>query len=185
MRGTFANREISIMRDRTTPLGTAAWVLAGLLASVGIAWLAAKLHSAGFAPVVLLPLGVGVALGAAITWLAQQLRQPRLGSVLLIVLLSSIVVVVAEHAWLYQEFRQEWHEALRADPRVALFRPREPWSIGAYFRHEATPQQVVLWSVDAALIIIGSLAAALLLHRQLAQSESPPDATNPTATPDT
>ncbi|MEX0612911.1 MAG: hypothetical protein WD738_21145 [Pirellulales bacterium] len=142
------------------------WYVAGLVVSFAIAWVAALLQLSGYAPVGIVSLGVGLALGAALHVLAATLRvaghrRHVVGTVVL-----ALVTVLAQHAWLYGDFRRQWHEARARSPEVALFRPESPWSPREYFSHEVSPQRVVLWCVDAALIVTAAVGAIAMLERK-------------------
>ncbi len=147
------------------------WYAAGLVAAIAIAWLAALLHLSGNAPVGLLSLGVGIALGAALSALAasgHRLQGGRLAGRRRLVagtLILALLTVLAQHAWLYHDFRRQWHEARAESPEVALFRPETPWSPREYFARELTPQRAALWFVDAALITAAAVGTALFLRR--------------------
>jgi hypothetical protein len=69
------------------------------------------------------------------------------------VLLLVIVTVVAEHAWLYLDFRGQWRDARAKSAEVAMFRSEEPPGPWEYFQREWYP---MLWVSDA--LIIGAMA---------------------------
>ena len=48
------------------------WTAIGVVAAVGVGWIAAVLNGAGWAPVVILPIGVGAVLGAILAGLAVR-----------------------------------------------------------------------------------------------------------------
>jgi hypothetical protein len=126
--------------------------------------MAAILNLAGYSPVGLLPVGIGITLGSILTGLAAATgvtcRKLLIGAAIL-----AIVAVLAEHAWLYRDFRRQWHESRAKSPQLAMFRPEKPWSPREYFSHEATPQQLMLWSFDAALITAASVATVAYANR--------------------
>jgi len=78
--------------------------------------------------------------------------------------LLAIVTVLAQHAWLYHSFRQQWHEARAKSPEVALFRAEAPWSPREYFARELTPYRAALWCLDAALITVTAAVATSFLN---------------------
>jgi hypothetical protein len=141
------------------------WYLGGIAAAIAIAWLAAQVQLSGHAPLGIVSLGVGLALGAtlvAVSSLADVRCRKRL---FLGTLLFSILTVATQHAWMYRDFRRQWHAAQSANPQVAMFRPDEPWSPREYFVREATAGRIALWTVDAALII-GTATTMVLLWRR-------------------
>ena len=48
------------------------WYAAGLVAAIAVAWLAAMLHASGHAPVGLVSIGVGTALGVALGTISRD-----------------------------------------------------------------------------------------------------------------
>jgi len=137
------------------------------MAAIAIGGLAATIHLAGFAPVGVLPLGVGLALGAILTGLAAVTRVTCGKRLIVGAALLAIVAALAEHAWLYRDFRRQWHEARAKSPHIAMFRPETPWSPAEYFAHEASPGRVALWCVDAALVTAATVGTVLGSRRLL------------------
>ena len=73
-------------------------------------------------------------------------------------ILFALVTVVAEHAWLYRDFRRQWQEARRQVSRKsACSAPESPPSPREYFAHEWNPK---LWLTDAALIVVAATLTA-------------------------
>jgi hypothetical protein len=143
------------------------WYAAGVIAAIVIAWVGALVHASGYAPIGLISLGVGVALGAAVGILAAVQRVACRKRMIVGTLLVALVAVLAEHAWLYHDFRRQWHEAREKSPQVAMFRAASPWSPREYFERELTPQRATLWIADAVLIATGAVATVLLIqHRR-------------------
>jgi hypothetical protein len=152
-----------------------------MLAAIAVAWFGAVLHSSGRAPLGLISVALGMALGALLVataatghharrgWVASR-RRLVLGAVAL-----GVITIVAQHAFLYLEFRRQWHEAREESPRAALFRSDEfqadaPLSPADYFRREATPRRVAIWCVDATLIILSAAVTTQLLHRHISNN---------------
>jgi hypothetical protein len=147
------------------------WYAAGLVVAVAIAWLAAVLHISGHAPIGLFSVGVGVVLGAMLSAIAASGHRPKGGRLagrrlLIGTIFLALFTVLAEHAWLYHDFRRQWHEARATSAEVAMFRSEAPWSPSEYFRRELTPQRAALWCLDAALIITAAVAIMLILERK-------------------
>lgn len=136
-------------------------------AALAIAWLAAQLHLSGHAPFALISLGVGAALGAALSAIAATGHRAEGGRVagrspgLLTTVIFAIVTVLAQHAWLYSDFRRQWHQARAASAEIALFRPESPWSPAEYVAHELTPARAALWALDAALIVAAAVGVVV------------------------
>jgi hypothetical protein len=142
------------------------WYAAGLIAAVTIAWLAATLQLSGHAPVGLLPAGVGVALGAVLSAIAASQRLAGRRRLVVGTVILALMTVLAEHAWLYRDFRRQWREARATSAEAALFRPEAPWTPREYFAHELTPQRAALWCTDAALITVAAVGTVLVLSRK-------------------
>ena len=139
------------------------WYGAGAVAAIVIAWLAALIHASGHAPIGLVSLAVGSALGAVLAKLAAT--QSIAGAKRLIAgaILLAILAVAAEHTWLYLDFRRQWHEAREKSPQVAVFRPETPWSPSEYFAIEATPEHAALWCADAVIIVASAVGTVFVL----------------------
>jgi hypothetical protein len=148
------------------------WYIASAGAALAIAWLAAMLHLSGYAPVGLISLGVGAALGAALSAIAAMLRIAGRAPGILTTILYALVTVLAQHAWLYIDFRRQWHEARANSAQLAMFRPESPWSPTEYLTRELTMQQaspgyiIALWAIDAALIVAAAVAIVAWLHHR-------------------
>jgi hypothetical protein len=153
------------------------WYTGGLIAAIVIGWLAALLHAAGVAPIGFVSFGIGAALGTALCVLAAS-RAPRLAVVVLVghapLVIGSIVLalltILAEHAWLYLEFRQQWHAARGRSAEAAIFRSEAPWSPGEYFAREIASGRAPLWALDATLIIVAAVTTVLIAPRYFVNS---------------
>jgi hypothetical protein len=163
-----------------------------MLASIAVAWFGAVLHAAGRAPIGLISISLGVVLGALIGSIAATGHNGRRGPVavgrrvILAAVTLSVITILAQHAFLYLEFRRQWHEAREKSPHAALFRSEEfeddaPLSPADYFRHEATPRRIALWCIDATLITLSAATTTWLLHRHAAKFLAMP---SPPLTPD-
>jgi hypothetical protein len=157
------------------------WYVAGVIASILIAWLAATIHVSGNAPVGIISLGIGIALGTTLAGIAASQRLAGRLRLLVGTIILSLILVLAEHAWLYRDFRRQWHEARISSPAAALFRPEVPWSPAEYFARELTPQRAALWSLDVALITVAAIATMSLLARGQVDSASRPTPEPPTS----
>ncbi len=135
--------------------------LGGISLATVIGWVAAQCHLGWWTPVGLISLGIGIWLGLAISKLAALsgvAKRQWLASTVFF----AFFAVLAEHTWFYVDFRRQWHVAYANEPRVALFRPAEPWTPIEYLHHEISPGRLALWSVDAALIAIGAVGVGLV-----------------------
>src|SRR5262245_44630608 len=149
------------------------WYSAGAAAAIAIAWLASLIHASGHAPVGLVSLSVGVALGFALAKLTTTLQVTGTRRLIIGTIILAVLTIAAEHTWLYLDFRRQWRES-REKPQVAVFRTETPWSPSEFFRNEATPERATLWGVDAALIIAGAVTTVALLSRATPSDPQPP-----------
>ncbi len=129
------------------------WLVGGVGVGAAIGWVAARWHHSGLAPVGLVSLAVGVALGFVLSNLAAATGVKCKRQLLCGTVLFAAIVLFVEHAWLYHDFRRQWQEARANDPQVALFRPAEPWTPSEYFGRELAFGRGTLWSLDAVLIV--------------------------------
>lgn len=148
------------------------WYAAGTVAAIGIAWLAALVHASGHAPIGLVPLVVGIALGTTLIALAATQRIAGHRRLIIGTLALAIVAVLAEHTWLYLDFRRQWHEAREKSPQVAIFRPESPWSPRQYFAIEVTSERTLLWCVDAAITVASAVGTIIAFSKN--PSPQPP-----------
>lgn len=139
----------------------------GLVAAIAVAWAGAMIHRSGHAPVGLVSVGVGLVLGASLAKIAAMLRIAGPRRLIVATIVLALFAVAIQHTWLYVDFRRQWHEARNNSPQVAIFRSESPWSPLEYLAHEASPWQVTLWCVDAALITAAAVGTVWLLrHRR-------------------
>jgi hypothetical protein len=143
------------------------WYGAGAIAAIVIAWLAALVHATGHAPLGLVSLAVGIILGATLSAIAASQRLAGARRLIIGTLLLAIITVLAEHTWLYLDFRRQWHEAREKSPQVAIFRPESPWSPREFFTNEATAKHAALWCVDAVLITTSAVSTVIVLSKKL------------------
>ncbi|HEX3602170.1 MAG TPA: hypothetical protein VHU84_18600 [Lacipirellulaceae bacterium] len=143
--------------------GLLIWLFTGALAAIGLAWLVAQIHLSGHAPVGLVSLGAGVLLGFVVSRLAANLGVGCRWRLTIGTALLAILFVLAEHGWLYRDFRRQWQEARTTSATVALLRPETPPSPAEYFAHEWNPG---LWISDAVIIVGATLAVVLVLRRK-------------------
>lgn len=138
------------------------WLVAGTIAAVAVGWLAAQINLSPRAPLGLTSVAVGATLGATLAYLAATLRVAGLYSLLLGTVLLAIVLVVAEHTWLYRDFRGQWREAREKSAAVAMFRDENPPSPQVYFSREFNGP---LWTFDA-LAIVGAAVGVVFVWQR-------------------
>jgi hypothetical protein len=80
-------------------------------------------------------------------------------------MMSALVTTLAEHAWLYLDFRRQWQEVRAKSPEVALFRPEAPWSPAEYFARELSAGRAPLWALDAVLVIAAAVTVVVVARR--------------------
>jgi hypothetical protein len=156
----------TVMPDGQTRRSVLRWYAGGAVTAVAMAFVAARLNLWGIAPVGLLPIGVGILFGTILCALAAQLHVTGGMRLLLGTIALAIFVVLAEHAWLYHDFRRQWHEAREESAEVAMFRPETPWTPAEYFGREASAHRLVLWVCDAALIVAAATVTVVFMGRQ-------------------
>jgi hypothetical protein len=142
------------------------WYGAGAVAAIVIAWLAALVHASGHAPLGLVSLVVGISLGVALTKIAAAQHVAGARRLIVGTILLAILAVVAEHTWLYFDFRRQWQESREKSPQVAIFRPESPWSPQEFFLNEATPEHTAVWCMDAAIIVASAIGTVVALTRK-------------------
>jgi ABC-type uncharacterized transport system permease subunit len=145
----------------------------GLVAAIAVAWVGAMIHRSGHAPVGLVSLVVGAGLGAALCTIAAMLRIAGSQRLIICTIVLALVTVIAQHTWLYLDFRRQWHEARSNSPQVAMFRSESPWSPAEYLAHEATPRRVALWCVDAALVTSAAVGTMWIIQHNKKQPSAP------------
>lgn len=138
------------------------WLATGAIAAGIVGWIAAQVHLSGHAPVGLVSAGVGVMLGLALVWLAGVAGIHCNKRLIVGTLLLATVAVIAEHAWLYRDFRRQWQEAREKSTTVAMLRSETPPGPEVYFEHEWNPG---LWIADAAIIIVSAAGTVVVARR--------------------
>jgi hypothetical protein len=138
--------------------------VAGSIAAIAVAWFASLVHASGHAPLGLVSIGVGIALGAVVSVIAASQRVTGRRRLVAGTVVFAIVTIVAEHAWLYLDYRREWYLESAKSPQVAIFQA-EPLSPAKYFTHEWNLENAALWSFDATLIVAGAVGAVIVRQR--------------------
>lgn len=143
-----------------------AWFAAGFVVAIVLAWVAAKLHASFTAPIGSLSIGFGVFLGIALGALSAWCNVRPQRTLIAAACFLTFVAIVAQHAWLYVEFRREWHQARATTPEIAMFRPEAPWSPAEYFGRELKAGRAPVWCVDAALIAAPAIGIFWMMERK-------------------
>jgi hypothetical protein len=142
------------------------WYAGGILAAIAIGWIAAQLNVAGIAPLGVLSFCVGALLGIALGAIAASQRLAARWPIAMGTIVLAFVTILAEHAWLYREFRRQWYDARAKSAEIALFRAEQPWSPGEYFGRELSAGRSALWALDAVLIIAAALTVFIVVRRR-------------------
>jgi hypothetical protein len=142
------------------------WYVGGTVVAAAVSWIATQFHSADLAPLGLISVGAGLALGAALAALAVKLRVAGRLPLIVGTLFFAVLTALAQHAWLYLDFRRQWHEARANSAEIAMFRPETPWPPADYFARESTTQQIALWALDTALIVVAAVAVVAWWQRR-------------------
>ena len=150
------------------------WYGAGAVAAIAIAWLAALVHASGHAPIGLISLVVGVALGAVLGKIAATQRVAGRKRLIIGTILLAIRRRLGRAHLALPRFPPTMARGAEKSPQVAIFRPESPWSPREFFLNEATPQRTAVWCIDALVIIASAVGTVVVLSR----SPSPP-ASNP------
>jgi hypothetical protein len=142
------------------------WLATGAIAAAVVGWIAAQIHLSGHAPVGLVSAGVGVALGFAFAWLAAFAGVHCKKRLIVGALLLATLAVLAEHAWLYRDFRRQWVESREKSSTVAMLRDETPPGPDVYFAHEWNQQGTPgLWISDAVIIVVLAVGTVIWLQR--------------------
>jgi hypothetical protein len=142
--------------------------VSGFGVAIALGWASAMLSVAAKAPLGLISLGLGVALGLALVALAELTRQGTRRGLMISAAALALLLVVAEHGWLYRAYRQKWWQNRLEQPAVALVRPEaSPLSPKEYFERELryAPGQWKYWALDASLISVAAVGVVLLRNR--------------------
>ena len=141
------------------------WYLAGAVAAIAIGWVGAIIHASGHAPLGIVSLGLGAALGIVLGTIARAMGILCTRTVVATILLA-IVAVLAQHAWLYGDFRRQWLKSRVASAAVAMFRSESPPGPREYFANELAGGKAPLWTIDAVLIAAGAVTAVIWFRRR-------------------
>jgi hypothetical protein len=149
-----------------------AWFAAGLAVALALAWVVAMLHGAFTAPLGLVSIGFGLVLGIALAAIAMLLNLRSQRTLMVGTCILTAIAILAQHAWLYVEFRREWHRARAITPEIAMFRPEAPWSPAEYFGNELKSGRALIWCLDALCIAVPAIAVFWMMERKRYQANA-------------
>ena len=137
-----------------------AWLACGAGWGVFLAWLSVRLQKSGFAPVGVLSLLIGLALGAGLWGLLRWLQFGHRRGALAGTLLLAAGVVGGEHTFAYCDYRVSFERAMQSDPKLAFARASnpamQPRTFAEYMHWEDNRGRLWLWGIDAVLIALAS-----------------------------
>jgi hypothetical protein len=162
-----------------------AWFAAGFAVALALAWVVAKLHAAFTAPLGLVSIGFGLIFGIALAAIAMLLNLRSQRALFVGTCVLTAVAIVAQHAWLYVEFRREWHRARATTPEIAMFRPEAPWSPAEYFGNELKAGRAPVWWLDALGIAVPAIAVFWMMDQKRHQATASAPTSNATPRPPT
>ncbi len=162
-----------------------AWLAGTLAISLALAWLASRIEPY-FAPLLLFPVLIGIALGGAMVGLVRVLGQVRLSMAALGVVVGVATIVVGQHYLAYRRARNQIEQQLArfegpslnlaALTQIGL--PRPPESLLA-FLHQTAEQGRPLaghvvrgglvwawWGLDAALTLVAAAVPVWMVLRR-------------------
>src|SRR5262249_6017904 len=158
------------------------WWIAGPICALAVAWVAFQLQQESIAPAVLLPLGVGTALGALLLAVGHSTRLPSRRLAAAGAIIWGLLAVVAPDYICHRHFVRNYNaELARQHPLAAAamadddtLRPTFPRFLAN--RIAARP---AWWTVDvlatcgaaAVVMLWGSRSAALVAGQQLNSSD--------------
>jgi hypothetical protein len=157
------------------------FLILGVAAAVVIGIVAAVVSRAGWAPVGIFSLAVGFALGGAAAFLAKQCGVDCRTRLVAGTLVMALVATVAQHAWLYREYRRQWQAARDREPALALFNTEAaPMPPADYIAAELAAGRPLWWLIDMALVAASAVGVVLWSRRPVViDSAWPPTPTLP------
>ena len=139
------------------------WLLLSTLTSIAIAWLSLTVQSRGLAPLILTSLVVGGSLGGLFVVLTRLTGTGNRKLILSASLVLALVAAGMQHLFAYQSYLANFHESVTSNPKAALaktFNPKfGPAGFFGFMRAAARQHgYVLMWSVDAVLIVLTTVA---------------------------
>lgn len=158
------------------------WLGATALASGAIAWVAVSLQSVGFAPLLLMPLAVGIGLGVAMEGLAWLLSVRPTRSWWLVAAGGGLLLIGAQACFGYIIYRHSFAEQEQKHPQLNLFRGGEqtaeaggeslgPATFAHYMKSRLTRSPGwLLWTADGLATLAGVLGWTIWRFRARQQA---------------
>jgi len=154
-----------------TPLRLFAWLCLSLASAVLVSWISIQVQQFGLAPVGVFSVLTGAVMGGAmVAWLYLLHFGHRLSAVCGAIVVAAFAAF-AQHSWAFVIFYENRRQALQQNPQAALFLEQQldlDWQgFTTFMRNEASREgAVLLWSVDAALIILTATVLVFLALRR-------------------
>ncbi|WP_442481760.1 hypothetical protein [Aeoliella sp. SH292] len=148
-----------------------AFVVAAVVSGSVIGLGAALVQSRGVFLVGLQSLAAGAMLSVLLVGTSALLtsRKPRWP----VALLAGVVAVLVQHVWLYRFALAGRRDAVAKKPAVEFFRPGwSEQSIWSYFAEEATAQALLMWTLDAVLLVGAAVVIVELASKKRTPLES-------------
>lgn len=155
----------------------ASWFLPTAVAAIAMARISVWLQQVGLAPILVVPLLVGAAVGLLASMLAGQSGESSRVRLAVGLVVSALLMAAASHGFFYLDYCRQFEANVLNEPKVQLWalqdpdfqpRPHTLWKFLGASALENWP----LWIADAAAMIAGALCAGLL--SPLRQSEGQP-----------
>lgn len=137
------------------------WLIANLLLCAAVAWVAFQMQQEQFAPAVLFPLAVGIALGAGGCAILRLTRWPRRRAALAAALVWGLLVVVGQDYIGHRRHLRAYEDVLAQQDSLAVLasaQQREMQSGFAAYLAGRVRQHPVWWSVEIVLTAAAAVA---------------------------
>jgi hypothetical protein len=165
------------------------WFLPTVFAAIAMARVSVWIQQVGIAPVLVIPLLAGGAVGLLASAMAVQNGEQSRARLAMGLVISALCMAAASHGFFYLDYYRQFEAGVLGNPKVVLwalqdqnFQPR-PHTFLEYLASSA-PKNWPLWIVDAAAMIAGAVGVGLWTFSQSARSAAQPPATNRPLTPD-
>ena len=162
--------------------GATIWLPVSVLVGLAIGWIATQVGMR-FAPLVIFPLIVGVALGACLVGMTRLLQTSHRATVFSAALLSALIAVGSQHYFSYLDANRRMEESQLTQKAQAAFaeimRDRLPGGPLNYLRRQAAlgrpmlfgwvargPMVWLSWLVDGLLVFAGAMTVVFFACRR-------------------
>lgn len=157
-----------------------AWLLPSLCFCGLCAWLSVNVQQAGFAPLGLHSIAVGVGVASGLLGLAVLARLPFGHTVRMTACLLAFHTALLQHVAGYMQYRASFHRVVSSEPRAswaAAAGQLRPADFAPYLRARISTYHLMLWGLDTVLITLGGSVTFWLGSARLATPASPERAT--------